>query len=384
MVTVGALSRYFEVNGWRTAEKMEEADLVLVAGCGVHSGSEKETMRCLSIADSSRKEGSLFVVVGCIAGISAALVQESFDAILLPSTDLDRLDELVDAKTKFRDVSAPNYLEPYIERATRPFAKRTCGFLRWVYAPSTDGSEHSYGPEDGVEHAEHVFTIKVAAGCGEECAYCAIRFADGPLRSKPMNRILAEFDIGLQQRFEVFHLVAGELGSYGQDIGTNIYELLRNLFEREGRFRLLMKDFHPKRFIEHASGLTELFAANIERISRLQIPLQSGSERILRLMRRDYTAADLRECLCRLQLVAPNIPLGTHAMVGFPGETEEDFEDTLEFMRAVHFDQVHVYGYDDRPNTEASRMEGKLSKDVIRSRITRLRAEFADQCTFAN
>jgi MiaB/RimO family radical SAM methylthiotransferase len=380
MVNVAVLSRYFELNGWAAEDQIEHADLVLVAGCGVHSGSEKETLRCLSIADRKRKPDSRFFVVGCIAGISEAVVRERFDAVLLPSTELGQLDDLIGAKIKLCDIVAPNYLEPYIERATRPFDKRTTGFLRWVYAPPTNGHRRT----TGVEHAQKVFTVKVAGGCDEQCSYCAIRFADGPLRSKPLDRVLAEFDDGLRQGFEVFHLVAGELGSYGQDIGSDIHALTRSLFEREGPFRLLLKDFHPKRFIEHAEGLTDLFAANVDRISRLQLPLESGSERVLRLMQRDYTAAEFRECLVRLQSVAPDIPLGTHTLVGFPGETEDDFQDTLDFMRAVHFDQVHVYGYDDRPNTEASRMDNKVPEAIIKSRVERLRAELSEHCTFAN
>ena len=93
-------------------------------------------------------------------------------------------------------------------------------------------------------------------------------------------------------------------------------------------------------------------------------------------MKRDYTASETQECLCKLRKACPEIKLATHIVVGFPSETDSDFEATIEFLKKVNFDRIDIYEYGDRPNTVASQMENKVSEETIRSRVCRLRDEF--------
>ncbi len=137
-----------------------------------------------------------------------------------------------------------------------------------------------------------------------------------------------------------------------------------------------MVDFDTRWVIEYGDELRPLLAANAKRIARLAIPLQSGSDRILELMRRGHSGGDAKRALCDLRAALPRVVLTTHVLVGFPSETEADFQDTVALLRAARFDDVAVYDYTDRPGTDASLMTGKVPGRVIRSRNRRLRREF--------
>ncbi len=379
-VTTAKLFRYFLANDWKIEKRVEKANLVLMQGCGVDGCSEEGSIKALSIVDSKRGKNSQLVVLGCLAGISESLLYDNFDTLVIPPVRMDELDRIINAKVKFSQIQDPNYLEPYIDKARRCFISN--GFRRKykIFKSLTRRILIDLNLKKTRQHllepVDNVFSLRVAAGCLGECTYCAIKFATGSLRSKPLNKVLAEFDTGLRKGFKEFKLIAGDLGAYGQDIGTNIAELLRSLLERKGSFRLTLLDFDPRYFIKYAHELIETLASNAERIRLLMVPIQSGNERILRLMRRGHTAKDARKFLCALRRASPEILVSTHVLIGFPSETEQDFEDTIQFLTDVRFDRIDVYEYTDRPKTEASQLDNKVPDEVKKTRASRLRAEF--------
>ena len=158
---------------------------------------------------------------------------------------------------------------------------------------------------------------------------------------------------------------------------------MRALFQRKGAFRLRLVEVGPGWMVRYRTQLTELLAANRERVGCLRVPLQSGSEKILKLMHRPYTAADVRECLCRLQQEAPHIRMETHVIIGFPGEEEDDFAQTVQFLRSVHFDEILVFKYSDRPGAEAGQLRNKVPQSVKTARVGQLRHEFGRACKLA-
>lgn len=351
-VTTVKLFRYFQANGWKIKKRVDKADLVLMQGCGVDACSEEGSVKALSIVDGRRKENSEVIVLGCLAGISESLLSARFDAIMLPPARIEELDQIINARVKLSQLQDPNYLEPYVAKARRCFAFNGFRRKRRIFSAFTHKILVDLGWTEAHQHllepVDNVFSIKVGRGCLGECTYCAIKFATGTLCSKPLNKVLSEFDRGLRKGYKEFKLIAGDLGAYGQDIGTNIAELLRSLLDRKGEFRLTLLDFDPQYFIQYASDLIETLAANSERIRLLMVPIQSGSEKILKLMRRGHTIEDARRSLCRLRAASPAMPISTHVLIGFPGETDEDFKETIEFLRAVGFDRIDVYEYTDR------------------------------------
>ena len=378
---------YFAANGWSIADRVEEADMVVVTACGFSAHYEEYSMQLLEAADRRRKPGSKLVVVGCLAGIDKARLDNAFDAALVAPKDATRLDEIIDAAVGFKDVDDPLVIEPYVERASSCFsyeerrgretaARASVHRLRrasGIKSVHRRGDADASGDQSRV--AKSVCSIRVAQGCMGTCTYCAIRFAAGPLQSKPLDEVLAEFDSGLSQGCTEFRLIAGDLGCYGQDIGTNVAVLLERMMQRSAAFRLTLQDFDLRWFVMYQASLIELLSSNHSRVGSVLVPLQSGSERILALMRRGHTASDAKEALCALRAASPDMVLDTHVLVGFPGETRRDFDDTLRFLKAVRFDHVTGYDYEDRPGTEASQMPDKVPHRVVKSRGFRLRRE---------
>jgi tRNA A37 methylthiotransferase MiaB len=383
-IDTALLFRYFRLNGWRLEDNVEDADMILVSTCGVNVSCEQASIRYLSMVENARKNGTQLVVLGCLAGISESELSRRFDAVMVPPVGIEKLDDITSATVKLCQVQDPNYIGPDILRARMSLQALDSedGNRTWSCIPrdlarrvliALGLKKQLRGP---IEPFDNVYCIRIAHGCLGECSYCAIKFAAGPLRSKPLDAVLSEFDAGLKDGYKLFNIIAGDIGPYGQDIGTNIVDLFKGLLQRDGCYKHILTDINPSYFIYYAPQLTKLFAANSKKIMLCKMPIQSGSERILKLMRRGHTAHEAMNWFRRLRDAAPDIMIATHVLVGFPGETEDDFEDTLSFLRAIRFDLIDVYPYSDRPRIESREFAGKVPDTVKAERISRLRREF--------
>jgi len=218
--------------------------------------------------------------------------------------------------------------------------------------------------------------LMLSRGCQGQCTYCGIPFAVGPLKSLPLERIVNNFRSILAQGNRVIGLVATDVGSYGQDNGSSVVELFRRLFAFDEKFQLIINDFNPRWLVKYSDDLIDLFAANAEKIDYILMPIQSGSEKILSLMQRRHTASEVREHMLALKKAVPGIRIGTHVMVGFPGEKEEDFDATLDFLKSLDFYYLKVFKYDDRPRIAAAKLSDKVPENIKRRRLLRLTREF--------
>jgi tRNA A37 methylthiotransferase MiaB len=227
---------------------------------------------------------------------------------------------------------------------------------------------------------DKVYNIRISRGCTGECTYCAIKFATGPIRSRPLDKILAEFQAGLKTGYSVFRFIAEDVGGYGQDMGLNIADFLSNICSQKGDFQLIWDDFRPNWLIQYFPQLIDLFTNNINRFGYMGFPVQSGSEGILKLMARGHTAEDAKECLLGLKTRLPNLDLTTHFIIGFPGETEADVFDTINLGKALDFKNITVYKYDTRPNTEAAQFPNKVSVIEKYKRLLLVKREFKKSC----
>jgi threonylcarbamoyladenosine tRNA methylthiotransferase MtaB len=367
------LCSYFQANGWEVTNRAREAEAVVVATCAFDGDNERHSLRLLGLIHGKMKPGARLIVVGCLAGIIPDRVRRQFDALVIAPIEIHKLDEVIGARVKLCDTPPVNDAADLINYAKKCWtAIERCPTARHL-------AETAMRKIDGLRRnpsSRRLFRIRVARGCDEQCSYCAIRFVVGRFRSKPLKDVLAEFDSGLQQGYDRFELLADDVGPYGTDLGTDILQLLREIFRRPSPFKLILTDVHPQYLIRYQSDLIELLAANSEKIEVVRVPVQSGSDRILGLMRRPYASADVAAAVDELCRQGPTVKLETHILVGFPGETDADFEETVGFLRCVHFDWIRVYRYTDRPNTLATEMSDKVPEDVIRRRAKRLNAEF--------
>ncbi len=367
------LFSYFEANGWTITNRASEAETVVVATCAFDGANEGDSLRLLALIRRKMKAGARLIVTGCLAGIVPDRARDRSATVVIAPKDIHRLDEVIGARVKLRDVPSVNDPGEVIRYA------KGC----WTGMERCPTARHL--AETALRRLDRfrrhptrrpIFHIRVARGCNEECSFCAIRFAIGAFRSKPLKDVLAEFEAGLERGYDRFELLADDLGPYGTDLGTNLLELLGEILDRDASFQLILTDLHPQYLVRYRSGLTRLLAAHGEKIDVIRVPIQSGSDRILDLMRRPYATAQVAAAVEELHRGAPLVRLETHILVGFPGETDADFEETLDYLRRVPFDWIRVYQYTDRPGTAATALRDKVPEAVIRRRAKCLNAEF--------
>ena len=211
--------------------------------------------------------------------------------------------------------------------------------------------------------------IHVSAGCAKSCSYCAIRFATGRVRSKPLDVVMQNISEGLRKGYRTFDFLSDSIGGYGLDLGTNLGELLDRVLAHPGHFTIGISDLHPHEFIKYFDKILSLYRTR--KVHYLYVPIQSGNQRILQMMNRPCDVTDLKFKFMAIRKY-DNVFLQTGIMVGFPGETKEEFEDTLTFLKAVGFDNVYVHYYCDMPNTVSSSLPGKADKAVMMERLDKI------------
>ena len=388
LTDAGLMFNYFRANGWELTTSFQEADLVMFGTCAVTSHDEKRSLEHLDLLSKKIKNGAQIVAFGCLPGIIEVNSGKNNGLIAVAPKKLDELDDIISAEIGLSQVEDGHGYNDLLRKTQESYWTTWNGrskFLRSIRLAKKAVGRYCFRgrrrPKLLHTHYEGTYDIRIAKGCRGECTYCAIRFAAGPLRSKSIDTILGEFSEGLSSGNSVFRLVAGDVGGYGEDIGTTVVELLRRIFELRGGFKLMWSDFSPKWFIKHNDELINIISGNSSKIEYIGFPVQSGSEKILKSMRRGYTADDCRRYLGRLLEVLPDIDISTHVLLGFPGETTSDFHDTVSLLRSVRFKHVLVYEYSDRPRTIAAGLDNKVPSKVIKSRHEQLRREFPSICS---
>ncbi|HPQ67824.1 MAG TPA: tRNA (N(6)-L-threonylcarbamoyladenosine(37)-C(2))-methylthiotransferase MtaB [bacterium] len=221
--------------------------------------------------------------------------------------------------------------------------------------------------------ADHVRSfLKVQEGCPAHCAYCIIPLVRGPSRSVPPDDVLAAARELLARGQKEIVLTGIHLGAYGQDLtaALDLAALCRRLLNDTALPRLRLSSLEP---LEVSDDLLALMADDGRFCPHLHIPLQSGSDRILRAMRRPYDLARYEAIVAECRARVPGITIGADVLVGFPGEDERTFAETVETLRRLQIPHLHVFPYSDRPGTEASRMTDKAPRATVLTWAERVR-----------
>jgi threonylcarbamoyladenosine tRNA methylthiotransferase MtaB len=211
--------------------------------------------------------------------------------------------------------------------------------------------------------------LKVQDGCDYKCAYCTIHYARGSSRNIPIADIVAEAkEIAAAGQKEI--VITGiNTGDFGRTTGERFIDLLRELNEVEGIERYRISSIEPNLITDE---IIEFCAQSPKFVPHFHIPLQSGSTRILGLMRRRYTAERYRERIAKIRELMPDSFLGVDVIVGFPGEGEEEFMETYNLLEEVGASFLHIFPFSERPGTPAVDMPGKVQSRVATERVSRL------------
>jgi MiaB/RimO family radical SAM methylthiotransferase len=349
------IADYLEINNLKYTQEVKQADLIIVSTCAALKSREDLSKTAVTWYQEQKHRDAKIVVAGCLGKINPEVKKEFDDVVFISPREIDHLDDLIGAKTRFKDIPDPNQIGSFPlfpdKRERQAKDDRLNKRLDLAY------------------EKEDLFTLRIATGCLGNCSYCAVKFAVGQLESKPLDTIVSEFKSGLNQGFEHFVLIAGDVGCYGVDIGISVVDLLSALFAIEGSYKIIIKEFNAQWIVKYFDDLLDFFKQHYHKIDYIVVPVQSASNRILRLMKRPYTIEDVKKYLNIIKTEVPGLQISTHIMVGFPGETDEDFKESIDFIREYEFPFVDIYAYDDRPNTAASQMDGKLPPDIVEQRV---------------
>jgi tRNA A37 methylthiotransferase MiaB len=381
MLDATHIVKYLKANDYEITNNFQDADLILMGACGVTSKAEKYSIKYLSIANKKKKVLAQLVVFGCLTGIAEQYIKNKYHAIILNRATFHQLDKTINAKNQFSRVKMPNDLYNY-----RNYLKMSFSFydrLSSKFNISLDVVSKSIEKINNFVHYgktrpkftlrdTRTFDIRVATGCDADCSYCVIKIATGSFSSKPLDEILEELNHGLSQGYDLIRLLAEDIGAYGQDQGLSVVDLLQALTSINADYQICIDDFSPRWLIKHYPQLHEIFAKNLDKIRYICMPIQSGSDMVIRLMHRGYSATEAKQLMAVLRRSFPFLKFTTHIIVGFPGETEDDFAETLQFIKDVKFDRVDIYKYTDRPNTLSITMDNKISEFNKFKRIVRI------------
>jgi tRNA A37 methylthiotransferase MiaB len=366
------LGNYFKANGATIVKDPRAADYIVLVTCAYKKYRADTAFS--SIKTLSGYKGEL-IVAGCLPAIEPARFKESFKGRYITTKEIGAIDGLFpEFKVKFSQVPDANI--PYAghelslyERCVNglsfspAFLKKIYGYMRENARAGLFFMRHGMLPKEAC--------IRISDGCLGSCSYCAIKFAVGRLKSKPLKECAREYRQLLSKGYRIFNLVADDLGAYGQDIQSSFAQLL-DVLSRESRglgARWKLTHFHPIWAIKYQENVSGHIAS--QEIFDMQCPVQSGSERILKLMSRYSNRDEITRTLQDFKKANKNLYLRTQIIAGFPSETDEDFLSSLDFIKVARFNHVQIFPYYDGQGTAAERLTPKIDFSAIVERVRR-------------
>jgi threonylcarbamoyladenosine tRNA methylthiotransferase MtaB len=337
--------------GLRPEADRGRAGVVVLNTCTVTHRADSEARR---LARAIRREnpGCLLLVTGCYAELEAETLRAmpEIDRVF-GNRDKPRLGAILDEL----GVRAPG--EPSMPPGS--FGDRGCE------AAATLPDSLHFGERSRA-------FLKVQEGCRLACSYCVIPRVRGASRSVPVTRLVAAARALARRGYREIVLTGVNTGDYGRDLEprTDLASLLDALLEGCGATRFRLNSLEP---LTVSGAIVERLAREPRLAKHLQVPLQSGSDGVLQRMRRNYRAATYLERLRALRAACPEIGLGADVIVGFPGETEAEFGETLALVESSPLNYLHVFSWSPRPGTPAAELVGRVSPAVVRDRSRRLR-----------
>lgn len=333
--------------GYAAAEGPEQADLILLNTCSVREHAAHKVYSYVGALKGLKQKRP-----GLIIGVGGCLAQQEGQRLLdhIPHLDLvfgtdaiERLPELIDQASRGKRSS----FTPRPERAEIPTLKP---------APS--------------QRLKAMVTVM--QGCDNFCSYCVVPYVRGRERSRPASEVLEEVAAQTQAGVREVTLLGQNVNSYlDADSGLDFPGLLARAAQVPGLWRLRFTTSHPK---DLSPRLTEVMASEDKVMEQLHLPVQSGSDRMLRAMRRGYSRAEYLAKVTDIRAQLPGIALGSDFIVGFPGESDEDFAESLSLLDEVGYDFLFSFKYSDRPHTKALKLKDKLPDHVKAERLEALQS----------
>ena len=333
--------------GYEMTENIAESDAVFLNTCTVREGAATQIYGKLGeLKPIKEKRGTIIGVTGCFAQEQGEELAKKFKQI---------------------DIVMGNQNIGKIPHAIEKL--ETGDFKHVIFT----GSEDELPPRIDAEFdSKKTASIPITYGCNNFCTYCIVPYVRGRERSVPMSQILDEIKTFAEKGYREIILLGQNVNSYGNDSDDKdmtFARLLEEISKIDGDFLVRFISPHPRDFTD---DVIDVIAKN-EKIARaLHLPLQSGSSRVLKLMNRGYTKEEYMALASKIKSRIPGSSLTADIIVGFPGETDEDFEDTLDVVRKSRFENAFMFMYSPRKGTKAATMDGQLDESLKKDRLQKL------------
>ncbi|HEX3029852.1 MAG TPA: tRNA (N(6)-L-threonylcarbamoyladenosine(37)-C(2))-methylthiotransferase MtaB [Clostridia bacterium] len=339
-----AISGVFEKSGYQIVDFAEKADVYVINTCTVTSLSDRKSRQIIRRAKKNN-EDSVIVVTGCYAQTASEEVAE------IPGVDL-----IIGTKDRSEII---NYIERFNDDRNQVNAVKDIMQTR----------EFEDLGVDEYKGRTRAF-LKIQEGCSQFCSYCIVPYARGPVRSRQPESIIDEVNRLAKKGFKEIVLTGIHIASYGKDIKmSSLIDIIKRVHIVEGIERIRLGSIEPttinKEFIETAKTLGKL-------CPHYHISLQSGSDSTLRRMNRKYTTGEYKKVVEALRSNFADVAITTDVMVGFPGETEQEFQETFNFLEDISFAQMHVFKYSRRKGTPAASYDNQVSPEIKEERSNKL------------
>lgn len=333
-----AMTELLEKEGFEVIPQGEQSDIYIINTCAVTKESERKSRQFINKAKRINPN-ALVVAVGCSVQLNGEKISKETDVdIIIGTKHKGNIGKVI--KEKLSDLEY-----------------------------TSEDIEEFYGREDFEElkistvHDKTRANIKIQDGCSQFCSYCIIPYVRGPIRSRAHNDIVEEIKKVASNGYKEIVLNGIHISSYGKDIHEQnaLIKLIEDINKIDGIERIRLGSLEPKLITE---GFIERYSKLDKVCDHFHLSLQSGSDTVLNRMNRKYTTAEYKNNVEIIRKYMPEAGITTDIIVGFPGETDEEFNETLDFVKAIKFSRIHVFKYSVREGTKAADMDYQVEDSI--------------------
>jgi len=370
------IASYFTKNGYQIITNPRKTDIIILSTCGAN---DILTNYHLDNIKRFKKYHADLIVTGCIPDTDKGKFEKIYDGKFITTKNLEKIDTYFpDTKIKFNEIEDCN--QPWItideSKIHNVFKKLFMisviskklyvGFLDYLLKKFINEGHLLLDNLLDLPF-DDFYTIRISEGCLGDCSYCSIKRALGRFQSKPFDQCITEFKKGLDAGFSNFFITAEDTGAYGKDIGKTFVDLLDELTKIKGNYNIGILEINPVWLIQQIDSFEGILKRG--KIKAINVPVQSGSNRILKLMYRYSNSEKIQDVLLRLKKAHPDLILGTHVIVGFPTETEEEFKETLQLVKKTKINIGALIPISIKQDTVAENIEPKITQNEISRRL---------------
>lgn len=338
------ITNILKENGYQIVDFDSKADIYIINTCTVTNTSDKKSEKMIKRARKQNKD-AIIIAMGCHAQIKG----DNIDA-----------DIIIGNKDKSKIISL---IEEYQENKNK---------IKRIYNLDNVSFEDMY--ISSFNSHTRAF-VKIQDGCDAFCSYCIIPYARGPIRSKDPKTVIKEITSLVENGYKEIILTGIHTGKYGKDINYTFEQLLKDIIKIKNLYRIRISSIEIN---ELTDPILDLIKDNKIIAKHLHIPLQSGSDKILKLMDRKYDLKFYKDRIEKIRKMIKDVSITTDLIVGFPNENEKDMEDTLKFLKEIKFTKIHTFPYSKREGTKAASMENQIDETIKRKRVKTV-LELSDQ-----